>query len=452
MWYHPHFFPLYFFSHFFFKEATDAQVAVAVRKFHGIKGATKDLQGGADYMEKAAQTGEDGVALANYGYMLANGWGVEVDVAGAVQKFQRAVVLGESGGWVGLGYVHYHGLGDIAQNKTLALEYYRRAASSGDAQALFNVGEMLRLGEGTAAGVADKEAALQHFHAAAARGHFKAYYMMGLSYWFGWGATNNCADAVFLLKTVAERGPWGRVLRDAYSLYKVCILCSHKYGFLLLIVVFCCSCTRALTFENVHCKAGHRRKALILYLRAAEAGYEVAQNNVAYLLRKGMVPLGWAEGGASARAGFGGERVEAAGSEVVEAPGCAGRVGEAFLERAVMQGSSEAAVALGDIYHRRGNTSRAVYFFEVAISQGDVVYMPRAAISLGRMNEHGDGVEVNKAKAKYLYSLARRAGGEGEVAGLAAETMMEVAESVTHVMDGFSSTLASLSSWLFSWF
>jgi len=34
---------------------------------------------------------------------------------------------------------------------------------------------MLRQGEGTAEGVADKEAALQHFHAAAARGHFKVY-------------------------------------------------------------------------------------------------------------------------------------------------------------------------------------------------------------------------------------------------------------------------------------
>ena len=176
---------------------------------------------------------------------------------------------------------------------------------------------------------------------------------------------------------------------------------------------------------------------------------------MAYMLRKGMVPLGWAEGGAEGGAsapgeGFGGERVEAPGSEGVQAPGCTGRVGEAFLERAVMQGSGEAAVTLGDMYHRRGNTSRALYFFEVAISQGDVVYMPRAAISLGRMYEQGDGVEVNKAKA--LYRLARRAGGEGEVAGLAAETMMEVAESVNHVMDGFSSTLASLSSWLFSWY
>jgi SEL1 protein len=234
------------------------------------------------------------------------------------------------------------------------------------------------------------------------------------SYWFGWGAPSNCADAVFLLKTVAERGPWGRVLRDAYSLYK----------------------------------AGHRRKALLLYLRAAEAGYEIAQNNVAYMLRKRMVPLGWDQGTAAAT-GMGVEDEDKGAHGV---GGCADGVGESFLERAVMQGSSEAAVTLGELFHERGNTSRAVHFFQVAISQGDVVYMPRAAISLGRMYEHGDGVEVDKEKAKALYRFARRAGGEGEVAGLAAETMMEVSESVSDVIDGVSSTLASLSSWFSSWF
>jgi hypothetical protein len=33
-------------------------------------------------------TEEDGGALANYGYMLANGWGVQVDVPAAVAKFE----------------------------------------------------------------------------------------------------------------------------------------------------------------------------------------------------------------------------------------------------------------------------------------------------------------------------------------------------------------------------
>ena len=59
-------------------------------------------------------------------YVYMYRWGVEVDVAGAVQKFERAVELGDAGGWVGLGFVHYYGLGEIAQNKSLALEYYRK--------------------------------------------------------------------------------------------------------------------------------------------------------------------------------------------------------------------------------------------------------------------------------------------------------------------------------------
>ena len=46
-------------------------------------------------------------------YMLANGWGVEVDVAQAVELFHRAVAVGEPAGWVGLGYVQYYGLGQV---------------------------------------------------------------------------------------------------------------------------------------------------------------------------------------------------------------------------------------------------------------------------------------------------------------------------------------------------
>lgn len=352
------------------QEAAAAQVAVAVRKFHGIKGASKDLEGSAGYMEKAADTSEDGAAAANYGYMLANGWGVDVDIAAALQKFERALELGEPGGWVGLGYVHYYGLGNVEQNKTLALEYYRQAAAKGDAQALFNVGEMLRQGEGTPGGAADKQAALEHFHAAAARGHFKAYYMMGLSYWFGWGTNRSSADAVFLLKFVAERGPWGRLLREAYSLYK----------------------------------AGQRRKALLLYLRAAEAGYEIALNNAAFILRNDIVPLGLGDGAPHSGSGSGAEG-QGDSSALGSSRHCAQMVSRVLLGRAVMQGSSEAAVTLGDLEREHGNASRAVHYYEMALSQGDATYMPRAAITLGRMYENGVGVVMDKDRAKALYHL-----------------------------------------------
>ena len=66
--------------------------------------------------------------------MLANGWGVAVDIGKAVELFHRAVAVGEPAGWVGLGYVQYYGLGQVVENKTAALEMYRRGAEAGDAQ------------------------------------------------------------------------------------------------------------------------------------------------------------------------------------------------------------------------------------------------------------------------------------------------------------------------------
>jgi len=93
------------------------------------------------------------------------------------------------------------------------------------------------------------------------------------------------------------------------------------------------------SFLFLLCKAGHRRKALLLYLRAAEAGYEIAQNNAAYILRNQMVPLGVqgagdAESAGDADGGGGGGRFDRGHEEE-----CADRVGRTWLVRAVMQGS-----------------------------------------------------------------------------------------------------------------
>ncbi len=58
--------------------------------------------------------------------------------------------------------------------------------------------------------------------------------------------------AVKLLKTVAERGEWASILREAYTDYM----------------------------------NGFDRKSLLLYLQAAEEGFEVAQSNAAWLLER----------------------------------------------------------------------------------------------------------------------------------------------------------------------
>lgn len=121
------------------------------------------------------------MALANYGYMLANGWGVDKDPERAVGLFEKAAGMGHAGGMVGLGFAHYHGLGVPAVNYSAALHWYRQAADAGDAMGHYNLGEMLRSGTGLPA--PDVPAAMAHMRAAAAGGHFKALYIVGLSHW-----------------------------------------------------------------------------------------------------------------------------------------------------------------------------------------------------------------------------------------------------------------------------
>ena len=86
------------------------QIGLAARRFHGVNGVGQDAAEGAAYFSAAAEA-EDPVALANYGYMLANGWGVAPDPARAVELFEKAAGMGHAGGMVGLGFAHYHGLG-----------------------------------------------------------------------------------------------------------------------------------------------------------------------------------------------------------------------------------------------------------------------------------------------------------------------------------------------------
>ncbi len=63
----------------------------------------------------------------------------------------------------------------------------------------------------------------------------------------------NCAAAVHHFKLVAETGPWGEVLQTAHDLYN----------------------------------AGSYDIALHLYFRLAEAGFELAQSNAAWMMVNG---------------------------------------------------------------------------------------------------------------------------------------------------------------------
>lgn len=181
------------------------QIGMAARRFHGVNGIQQDAEEGAAYFAAAADA-EDPVALANFGYMLANGWGVAKDAARAVELFERSAGMGHAGGMVGLGFAYYHGLGVPQVNYSAALYWYRLAAEAGDAMGHYNLGEMLRSGTGLPGGP-DIAAALPHLRAAAAGGHFKALYMVGLSHWCGFkAAAARWAELAAAVRVVVSSG------------------------------------------------------------------------------------------------------------------------------------------------------------------------------------------------------------------------------------------------------
>jgi len=66
--------------------------------------------------------------------MLANGWGVEKNESEAIRQFEKAIALKEPGGFVGMGFITYHGMGGVAKDFEKAFAFYGKAAETGDAQ------------------------------------------------------------------------------------------------------------------------------------------------------------------------------------------------------------------------------------------------------------------------------------------------------------------------------
>jgi TPR repeat protein len=132
----------------------------------------------------------------------------------------------------------------------------------------------------------------------------RSIYNLAQMHLHGLGTVANCAVAVRLLKTVAERGDWATILKDAHGDYV----------------------------------RGHDRKALMLYLQAAEEGFEVAQNNAAWLLER----IG-SEGGLH-EDGVGGSDLK----DVLPNARARRALALRYWQRAAEQGNAEAQRKVGD--------------------------------------------------------------------------------------------------------
>jgi len=191
--------------------------------------------------------------MGHIGNMYVQGTHVKACNDTALKYFRQGVDKGNAIAINGLGYMHMYGLG-LPQSFPEAMKLFSTAAEQGNLEARFNLGALYVGGHGVSK---DYAKAIYYFTLAANRGHMLALYNLAMMHLNGFGTPRSCTNALQFLKSVGERGAWGLRLQQAYKLY-------HK---------------------------SKRDEALLLYLEAAELGFEVAQGNVAYIYDEGATPL-----------------------------------------------------------------------------------------------------------------------------------------------------------------
>jgi len=319
----------------------DAQTAIGQLFNAGSRGMDQDFKQALHYFTQAAASG-DVDATAHLGHLYANGLGVEPNNETALEFFRKGAEKSHAHALYGLGYMYLAGAG-VEKNVKKAMQYFAQAADRGSSDSHFHLAVMYVSG---VMGKPDYARAFQHFSSASHAGHLVAIYNLALMHLTGLGIPVSCSNALSLLKSVAERGRWARVLHTAHDAYL----------------------------------QSDMESALKNYLRAAEIGLEVGQSNAAYLL----------------------ERREGLPDTVQRSLASAMH----YHRRAADQGNVNSLLRIGDAhYYGRGtmqdlNKSVAIY------RQATQLRSAQAMFNLGLMHEHGWGLAKDLHLAKRFYDMA----------------------------------------------
>ncbi|KAF6234991.1 hypothetical protein HO173_006921 [Letharia columbiana] len=182
-------------------------------------------------------------AAGYIGRMFLRGEGMEQSYEKALTWFRRGVANGDALCQYEMGLMHLHGLG-VKKDPVLASDYFKEAANQDFASAQVNMGQLF-LDQG------DINTASRFFDLAARHGHIEAFYHLAEINNNGIGRERSCGMATAYYKMVAEK------VEDIHSSFDEA---NRAYD------------------------EGDTESALIIYMMAAEQGYESAQANVAYLL------------------------------------------------------------------------------------------------------------------------------------------------------------------------
>ena len=194
--------------------------------------------------DDASGTGKIASKAAGYiGRMYLRGEGVKQDLGKALIWFKRGVANGDALCQYELGLMYLKGLG-VRQDAVTAADYFKEAANQDVGSAQTNLGQLF-LDQG------DVQTAVQYFEFAARHGHIEAFYHLAEISNNGVGRERSCGMAVVYYKVVAEK-----------------VEALHS----------------SFAEANEAYEDGDMETALVLYMMAAEQGYEIAQANVAWIL------------------------------------------------------------------------------------------------------------------------------------------------------------------------
>ena len=184
-----------------------------------------------------------GKAAGYLGRMFLRGEGMEQSFEKAIVWFKRGIANGDALCQYEMGLMYLQGLG-VRKDPFVASDYFKEASNQDFSPAQVQLGQ-LYLDQG------DVNTASRFFDLAARNGHIEAFYHLAEMSSAGVGRDRNCGMATAYYKLVAEK-----------------VEAIHS----------------AFDEANRAYNDGEWEVALVLYMMAAEQGYESAQTNVAYLL------------------------------------------------------------------------------------------------------------------------------------------------------------------------
>ena len=323
-----------------------AQCKLGICYYYGY-GIEKDLAKAVEWYTKAAEQG-DADAQSILGFCYEYGTGVKKDLTKAVEWYTQTAEQGDADAQYYLGNCYEYGTG-VEKDLAKAVEWYTKAAEQGDADAQFNLGVCYEHGTGIEKNLTK---AVEWYTKAAEQGYAIAQCNLGVCYNNGSGVEQNLAKAVEWYTQATEQGN-----ADAQCNLGVC----YELG---------TGIEKNLT------------KAVEWYTKAAKQGLARAQCNLGYCYDEG-------------------NGVEKDLAKAVE-----------WYAKAAEQGNARAQCNLGYCYEKGNGVekdlAKAVEWYTKAAVQGNA----QAQYNLGVCYEYGTGVEKNLAKAVEWYTKAAKQGNE----------------------------------------